>query len=62
VAAFTYIRDRIEISKESATAAGLYLSGLSEIQLVVKYGYYVRTVARSATEAMTHTHTASPPS
>ncbi len=55
-------RWRIRIPEEDAAAAGLDLSGLSQIQLAIKYSYYVRTLARDTTDAMTHTHTASPSS
>jgi hypothetical protein len=55
-------RWRIRIPEEAAAAAGLDLGGLSQIQLAIKFSYYVRAVARNTTDAMTHTHAASPPS
>jgi hypothetical protein len=38
-------RWRIRIPEESAAAAGLDLSGLSQIQLAIRYSYYVRGLA-----------------
>ena len=44
-------RWRIRIPEESAAAAGLDLSGLSQIQLAIRYGYYAGAFARAVTDA-----------
>jgi len=41
-------RWRIRIAEEAAAAAGLDLSGLSQIQLAIRYGYYVRALRSDA--------------
>jgi hypothetical protein len=53
-------RWRIRIREEDAAAARLDLSGLSQIQIAIKFGYHVRAVARNATDAVTLAHAASP--
>jgi len=50
-------RWRIRIAEQDAAAAGLDLSGLSAIQLAIKYSYYVRALARDTSDALTHAHT-----